>query len=82
VAFFKQHHARIVSIHVKDRASDQEHTNRPFGKGATSIADFCQTAKAVRFPYALNIEYELDEKDPTEGVRAAVEYVKAALTKT
>jgi sugar phosphate isomerase/epimerase len=82
VAFFRQHHSRIVSVHVKDRAADPEHAYTRFGRGATPIAAFCRAAKELRFPYALNIEYEMDERDPTEGVRDAFGYVKQALTQT
>ena len=37
-------------------------------------------AREVKFPYAANIEYEMDEKDPTAGVRRSFEYIKKALT--
>jgi hypothetical protein len=36
-------------------------------------------AKAVKFPHAVNLEYEMDEKDPTEGVRDSFAYVKRVL---
>jgi sugar phosphate isomerase/epimerase len=79
VAYFKANHSRIVSIHVKDRGSDPERRYTRFGKGATPIAPFCRALKEARFPYAANIEYELEEKDPTEGVRDAFAYVQQAL---
>jgi hypothetical protein len=37
-------------------------------------------ARQVKFPYAANIEYEMDEKDPTEGVRRSFDYIKRVLT--
>lgn len=80
VAFFKQHHDRIVSLHVKDRDKDAEHTYRHFGQGATPIVEVMKLARQVGFRYAANIEYEMDEKDPTEGVRESFEYLKKALT--
>lgn len=79
LAFFKEHHKRIVSLHVKDRDKDAEHTYRRFGSGATPIVEVLKFARQVHFPYAANIEYEMDENDPTEGVRHSVEYVKRAL---
>jgi len=79
VAFFKDNHRRIVSIHIKDRAGDAEHTNKPFGQGVAPITAFCKAMKEVKFAYAANLEYEIDENDPTEGVRASFEYVKKAL---
>jgi len=80
VAFFRDHHPRIVSLHVKDRDRDAARTDRPFGEGATPIAQVLRLARAVKFPYAANIEYELEEKDPTEGVRRSFDYIKRVLT--
>jgi sugar phosphate isomerase/epimerase len=80
VAFFREHHPRIVSLHVKDRDQDAERTYRRFGEGKAPIVEVLQLAKKVGFRHAANIEYEMDEKDPTEGVRHSVEYVKRALS--
>jgi sugar phosphate isomerase/epimerase len=80
VAFFRANHPRIVSIHVKDRGSDPERTDTRFGKGATPIVAFCQALKDLKFAHAANIEYELEEQDPTEGVRDSFAYLKQALT--
>jgi sugar phosphate isomerase/epimerase len=82
VAYFREHHARIFSLHVKDRDKDAAHTYRRFGEGATPIAEVLRLARELRFRYAANIEYEMDEKDPTEGVRHSFEYVKRILTTT
>jgi sugar phosphate isomerase/epimerase len=79
VAYFRANHARIVSIHVKDRAADAERSYTRFGKGATPIREFCRAMKDVKFAHGANIEYEMDEKDPTEGVRDSFAYVKSAL---
>jgi sugar phosphate isomerase/epimerase len=80
VAFFRDHHRRIVSLHIKDRDRDAERTYRRFGEGQTPIAEVLGLARTVRFPYAANIEYELEEKDPTEGVRRSFDYIKRVLT--
>jgi sugar phosphate isomerase/epimerase len=79
VAFFREHHERIVSLHVKDRDKDKEHTYRRFGEGATPIVDVLKLARRLKYKYPANIEYEMDENDPTEGVRDSFEYVKRAL---
>jgi sugar phosphate isomerase/epimerase len=79
VSFIRQHHDRIVSIHVKDRDRDREHTNRRFGQGATPIAEAMKALKQVKYRYAANIEYEEEAKNPTEGVRQAYDYLKRAL---
>jgi sugar phosphate isomerase/epimerase len=80
VAFFEQHHGRIVSLHVKDRDRDAKRSYRRFGEGSTPIVEVLKLAKRVGYGYAANIEYELEEKQPTEGVRHSFEYVKKALT--
>ena len=80
VAFFRDHHRRIVSLHIKDRDRDAERTYRQFGEGKTPIAEVLKLARQVKFPYAANIEYEMDEKDPTDGVRRSFDYIKRALT--
>lgn len=80
IAYFQANHARIVSIHVKDRGSDAERKDVPFGKGATPISAFFRVLKDMKFAYAANLEYEIDEQDPTAGVKDSFEYVKRALT--
>jgi sugar phosphate isomerase/epimerase len=80
VSFISEHHRRIVSLHIKDRDRDPEHTQRRFGKGATPIAETMKLLKKVKFPYAANIEYELEEENPTEAVRDSVAYLKRSLS--
>lgn len=79
VAFFRQHHERINSLHVKDRDDDAQHSYRRFGEGATPIAEVLRLARELAFEHALNIEYEIEEQDPTDGVRHAFEYIKGVL---
>jgi sugar phosphate isomerase/epimerase len=79
VDFIRTHHARIVSLHVKDRDRDQQRTNRRFGQGATPIAEAMKLVKQLRFRYAANIEYEIEPENPTDGVRHALEYLKGVL---
>lgn len=80
LAFIREHHPRIVSLHIKDRDRDETHTNRRFGEGATPILETMKLLKKIKFRYAANIEYEMDSENPTEGVRHAVEYLKKALS--
>lgn len=79
VPYFREHHGRIFNLHVKDRDKDADHTYRKFGEGATPIAEVLRLARDLKFRYAANIEYEMDERDPTEGVRHSFEYVKKIL---
>lgn len=79
VAFLRQHHDRIVSLHVKDRDKDAKHTDRRFGQGATPVAEVMKLLKEIKFKYAANLEYELEAENPTAGLRDSFEYVKRAL---
>ena len=79
VAYFRDQFDRIVSLHVKDRDQDAAHTYRRFGQGATPIAEVLKLARRLDYKYAANIEYEMDEQDPTEGVRDSFAYVRRAL---
>jgi sugar phosphate isomerase/epimerase len=79
VAYFKENFDRIVSLHVKDRDKDAAHTYRRFGQGATPIVEVLKLARRLDYKYAANIEYEMDEQDPTEGMRDSFAYVKHAL---
>jgi sugar phosphate isomerase/epimerase len=79
IAFIRQHHDRIVSLHIKDRDRDKEHTYRRFGQGATPIVETMKLLKQLKFKHAANIEYEMDESDPTDGVRDSLEYLKRTL---
>ena len=79
-AFFREHHARIVSLHVKDRDDDAARSDRRFGEGATPIVEVMRAAREVGWRHVAHIEYEMDENDPTEGVRHSFDYVKRALS--
>jgi sugar phosphate isomerase/epimerase len=79
VAFFRDHHSRIVSLHVKDRDQDAEHRDTRFGKGVTPIAAVLRLARKMKFKYGVNLEYELEPDDPTDGVRDSFEYTKRVL---
>jgi sugar phosphate isomerase/epimerase len=79
VTFIRDHHPRIVSLHIKDRDKDAEHTQRRFGQGATPIAETMKMIKKIHFHYPANIEYEPESANPIEGTRTAFEYLKHTL---
>lgn len=80
VSYIREHHDRIVSLHIKDRDKDAEHTQQRFGHGATPIAETMKLLKKIKFKYAANIEYELESENPIEGTRTAFEYLKGTLS--
>jgi sugar phosphate isomerase/epimerase len=80
VSFIRDHYPRIVSLHIKDRDKDPEHTQKRFGDGSTPIVETMKLLKKIKFKYVANIEYEPEMADPTEGTRTAFEYLKRALS--
>ncbi|MEK6286723.1 MAG: sugar phosphate isomerase/epimerase [Acidobacteriota bacterium] len=80
VSFIRDHHPRIVSLHIKDRDKDADHTLRRFGEGAVPIVETMKLVKEISFKYAANIEYELEPANPIEGTRTGFEYLKRSLS--
>ncbi len=79
VKFIEEHHDRIVSLHLKDRGNDSEHTDHPFGEGSTPLAAVMRSLKKLHFKYAANIEWEVEHADPAKGVADALDYLKKFL---
>jgi sugar phosphate isomerase/epimerase len=79
VAFLRAHHDRIVSLHVKDRAGDPGHAFCRFGKGTVPLREIERLLVELHYPYVANIEYEIEEDNPTDGVRDAFDTVKRGL---
>jgi sugar phosphate isomerase/epimerase len=83
VAFLKQHHARITSMHLKDRKT-KEHggANMPWGEGDTPLKELLQTMKkeGYKFPATIELEYPVpaDSNSEKEVVKCLA-YCKAAL---
>lgn len=78
VAFLKQHHARIVTLHLKDRKRDQG-PNVEFGAGDTPIVTVLELVSANRWPIPMNIEYEYKGGDSVDEVGKCLAYCRRAL---
>lgn len=77
--FIRNHHRRIISLHIKDRDSDEKRTHRRLGKGNTPVRETMQLLKRLKFRYPANIEYEAESENPAEGVRESFDFIKRAL---
>jgi sugar phosphate isomerase/epimerase len=78
VAFLKEHHARIVTLHIKDRKRDQG----PGVELGTGDAPNAQVLKMVRdsgWPIPMNLEYEYKGGDTIDEVGKMLDYCKRAL---
>jgi sugar phosphate isomerase/epimerase len=78
VSFLTEHHARIITLHIKDRRTNQG-PNMPFGQGDTKIKEVLQILKTKKYPIPANIEYEYDGTDTVAEVKKCFAYCKAAL---
>ena len=80
VAFIEEHHADILTLHIKDRKKDHG-PNMPFSEGDTNIKGVLELLKSKRYPIPAMIEYEYGKPgmDSVVEVRKCYEYMKQAL---
>jgi sugar phosphate isomerase/epimerase len=78
VTFIRQHHAHIVTLHIKDRRKAQG-PNVALGEGDTPIGPVLRLLRDQKWPIPANIEYEYKGGDAVEEVRRCLEYCKREL---
>jgi len=84
VPLIEKHHARIFSMHLKDRkrAGHDSSENMPWGQGDTPIADVLRLLKKNRWAIPVGIEFEYPVPDGSTWsaeIAKCVEYGRAAL---
>ena len=78
VSFLREHHDRIVTLHIKDRKKNQG-DNMPFGEGDTPIGPVLRYLRDRKSNIPANIEYEYRGGDTVEEVKRCLEYCKRQL---
>lgn len=78
VDYLSKNHARIVTLHIKDRKRDQG-PNVPFGEGDTPIKPVLELLMKNKWKIPANIEYEYKGEDTVAEVKRCYEYCKKAL---
>jgi sugar phosphate isomerase/epimerase len=76
--FLEEHHADIVTLHIKDRKRNQG-PNVPFGQGDTPIKDVLAILKDKKYSIPANIEYEYDGADSIAEMKKCFAYCREAL---
>ena len=81
VAYITEHHAKIVTLHIKDRKKNHG-ANLPLGQGDTPIVEVLRLLRDNKWKIPANIEYEYGEGanlDTVAEVKKCYEYCKQAL---
>lgn len=80
VSFLEENHARILTLHIKDRKKNHG-PNMPFGEGDTNIKGVLDVLKTKKYPIPAMIEYEYGKPglDTVTEVKKCLDYCKAAL---
>lgn len=78
VDYIEKHHGQIITLHIKDRKSNQGE-NVPFGEGDTPIREVLALLRDNGYDIPANIEYEYKGADTVEEVRKCFAYCKKAL---
>jgi sugar phosphate isomerase/epimerase len=78
VAFLREQHSRIVTLHIKDRRKAQG-PNVAFGEGDTPIGPVLRLLRDQKWAIPANIEYEYSGGDTVEEMRKCLDYCKRQL---
>ena len=78
VAFLREHHRRIVTLHIKDRKRN-DGPNMPLGEGDSPIGPVLRLLRDEKWAIPANIEYEYKGGDTVEEVRRCLDFCRRAL---
>jgi sugar phosphate isomerase/epimerase len=81
VEFLKQHHARIVTLHIKDRKRDQGEKTPLSDKATRQSKQVLTLLRDNKWEIPANIEYEYEGKDSVQEVARCLAYCKEILIK-
>ena len=71
IPFIEKNHARIMSLHLKDRKY-HDGPNQPWGQGDTPIAEALQLMKKNKYKFPATIELEYDIPKESDAVKEVI----------
>jgi sugar phosphate isomerase/epimerase len=72
--------ARLHDIHIKDLAAfDDRASQVEVGKGKIPVAQVFKTLKKLNYPGYVNLEYEINAKQPQQGMAESFSYMRGVL---
>ncbi len=82
VPLIEKYHARIASLHLKDRKGPPNGPNMPWGQGGTPLTEVLQLMKQKKYKFPASIEYEYNTppgSDVLTEMKKCVAYCRKAL---
>jgi sugar phosphate isomerase/epimerase len=71
---------RLFDMHIKDLGNFQDKNSQvPVGEGIMPIPAIFKELKKIRYQGCVNLEYEIDAKDPLPGMQKSFAYMRGVL---
>ena len=71
---------RLFDIHIKDLADkDKKESQVAVGEGLMPVKAIFQTLIDMKYPYFVDLEYEINGKDPMPGVTKSIDFMRKTL---
>ncbi|MDB5145693.1 MAG: sugar phosphate isomerase/epimerase [Mucilaginibacter sp.] len=71
IPFIEKNHARIMSMHLKDRKY-HDGPNMPWGQGDTPIAEVLQLIKKNKYKFPATIEFEYNIPEGSDAIKEVI----------
>src|SRR6185295_1125210 len=69
--------ARVLDMHMKDlKDLKKANTQVPVGDGAMPVAEIFKQLVKMSYPGYVNLEYEIDAKDPLPGMKKSFDFMR------
>lgn len=78
LSFLREHHDRVFSLHMKDRAAD-DGPKLPFGQGDTPLRGILRLLSQEGWPIPAHVEFAYPAEDRVAETRRNLEWMKRAL---